>query len=118
MMIYAQAFLAAFMSAVLRGVQNKNIVGGYKMLTFITGALMYTVDAVTVVVIAKNVLTNNNYTIIAASAIGAGLGYVASMSVHRILTAKKEAELKAAKKAKDRKRVIKLLRELRDTGEL
>jgi len=111
--IYLQAFIAAFMSAILRGLQNKNIIGGYKLLTFVTGALMYTVDAVTVYFIASE-----GFHIVFASALGAGFGYVASIRVHKVLTAKKEAELKAARKAKDRKKMLKIIRELREAGEI
>ncbi len=79
-MIYVYAMIAAFLSATLRGAQNKNVIGNHRLLAFVTAILMYMVDAVTVYFVA-----NTGLSVAPFSGIGAGCGYIASMRLHAFL---------------------------------
>lgn len=84
-MEYVTVMLATFVSATLRGTQNKNVIGNHKFLAFFTAILMYTVDAATVVFVAKTGLSLAPF-----AGVGAGFGYIASMHLHRLLTRRKQ----------------------------
>lgn len=77
---YLSVMLFTFLSATLRGMQNKNVIGNHRFLAFCTAILMYTVDAVSVYFVARIGLSVAPF-----AGIGAGFGYIASMYLHKIL---------------------------------
>jgi len=84
-MEYITVMLTTFVSATLRGTQNKNVIGNHRALAFFTAILMYTVDAATVVFVAKVGLSLAPF-----AGISAGFGYIASMYLHRLLSRRKK----------------------------
>lgn len=82
-------------SSFLRGFQNKNVVAGFKGLTFGTGFLMGMLDVLAIALIAKTgVLLAVFY------GLGMGLGYLVSIIVHERMTRKREKERKKRRKTK------------------
>lgn len=83
-MEYLVVMFATFCSATLRGTQNKNVIGDHRLLAFFTAIAMYTVDAVAVVFVAKT-----GFSVAPFAGVGAGIGYIASMRLHRFLLSKR-----------------------------
>lgn len=86
-----------FTTTFLRGFQNKNVAGGYKKMAFVFGFLMYIGD-----VLAIGLAVSSGLYVAVFAALGAGLGWVVSMTAHERL-------VKSREKEKDRKKKLKKL---------
>lgn len=82
-------------SSFLRGFQNKNVVAGFRGLTFGTGFLMGMLDVLAIALIAKTGIL-----LAAFYGLGMGLGYLVSIIVHERMTRKREKEHKKRRKTK------------------
>lgn len=85
----------AFISAFLRGFQNKNVAAGYKSWTFFTGYLMGILDA-----IAISVIASTGPILAIFYGFGMGTGYLCSIVVHKRLARGRERQRKQRKKVR------------------
>lgn len=82
-------------SSFLRGFQNKNVVAGFRGLTFGTGFIMGMLDVLAIALIAKT-----GVLLAAFYGLGMGLGYLVSIVVHERMTREREKERKERRKTK------------------
>lgn len=106
------ALLATLITTFLRSFQSKNVTGGYRKLAFFVGVSMSALDALVILLLAKN-----GFSLVPFSALGAGLGWVLGMVAHDRMTATARAERKMAKRRKEAARVQALLDELKTPKE-
>lgn len=85
----------AFISAFLRGFQNKNVAAGYKSWAFFTGYLMGILDA-----IAISIIASTGPILAVFYGLGMGTGYLCSIVVHKRLARGRERQRKQRKQAK------------------
>lgn len=100
MIVALSGLTAMFITTFLRGFQNKNVVGGHKVLAFFCGGAMTLFEGVVIALIAQS-----GKELIFFTALGSAFGWVCGMFVHEWIMRKK---IKAAKKAKKTKRQNKL----------
>lgn len=105
--LFGMAFVAMFATTFLRGFQNKNVTGGHKRLAFCCGALMTALEGVVILMLAKS-----GPELLAFTALGSGVGWVAGMRAHDKLMHKRVLAAKKAKKTKRRARIEAIAAEL------
>lgn len=100
--------LATFTSTLLRGFQNKAVAANNKREAFIVGATMNAAD----ILVIASVSMHASIAVVVLAAMGAGLGWVTGMTIHDRINRKKREQIKAQKKEKQRRRIIKITREV------
>lgn len=92
---YLYAIAAGFISAFLRGFQNKNVAANMKTLSFGTGWLMGVSD-----VAIMSLVSQMGIIIGLFSGFGLGIGYVASIVAHKRLTRRADKARKQKKRSR------------------
>jgi presenilin-like A22 family membrane protease len=100
--------LATFTSTLLRGFQNKAVAANNKREAFIVGATMNAAD----ILVIASVAAHSSIAVVALAALGAGTGWVTGMHIHDKLNRKKREALKAKKREKLQRRILKVVREV------
>lgn len=110
--IYAVAFFAMMTATVLRGVQNKNVQGGFRKSSFLVGGIMTLFEYSVIGLIAQS----GSYIIVFAAA-GSACGWVLGITLHERVMRKHYLMLKTKKKSKRAKRMERAIdNRLRELG--
>lgn len=99
---------ATFTSTLLRGFQQRAVATNNKKQAFLVGSAMNACDLLVIAVIASH----SSSSVVLASAIGAGCGWVAGMKLHDRINKRRRDAIKAQKKLKREKRVIKVVQQV------
>lgn len=99
---------ATLTSTLLRGFQNKAVAANDKRQAFVVGSIMNAAD----MLVIASVASHASIAVVALAALGAGTGWVSGMFMHDKLNARKRAELKARKRDKERRRIVKVVRNM------
>lgn len=105
-LMFGSAFFAMMATTFLRGFQNKNVAGGFKLLAFICGSAMTALEGLVFVMIAKQ-----GTDIVAFTALGSGIGWVLGMIAHEALMYRRMKAMKIAKKTRRLQRLDTLINE-------
>ncbi|QRE00196.1 hypothetical protein [Burkholderia phage BCSR5] len=100
--------IATCTSTLLRGFQNKAVAANDKRQAFVVGSIMNAAD----VLVIASVAAHASIAVVLLAALGAGIGWVSGMTIHDRLNRKKREQLKIEKRAKEKRRIIKVVREL------
>jgi hypothetical protein len=92
---YVYAIVAGFVSAFLRGFQNKNVAANMKTLSFGTGWLMGVSDVAIMALVGHAGVVIGLF-----SGFGLGVGYVVSIIVHKRLTRRADKARKQKKRSR------------------
>lgn len=104
MLPYLGAVLAMFIETFLRGFQNKNVQQDFVKAAVVCGFLMALMDALVI-----GFIVDSGFKVAIFAAFGSGLGWAASMKMHKYVTRKHRQQLKAEKKAKRQRRIEKIV---------
>ncbi len=87
-LLYAGSVAASFLTVFLKGLQHKNVNGGYYKLVFINTYFMAAAEVLTVTLVVKG-----GWYIAITSGIGGSVGMILSMWLHDRFIKRKDANL-------------------------
>lgn len=92
MTVYLVVAAAAFANVFFKGFQYKNVNSNLYVHTFFTSYLIAICDIVALGLAVKNIVVNDDWTVVFATGTGAAFGMVAAMYVHDKLIGKKHGK--------------------------